>query len=52
MYVYNYYYHATILDLQFVPEEGITVYANMLHTHTVGEYIHIISLSCIFHTNW
>ena len=24
-------------NLQFIPEQGITVYANLLHLHTVGE---------------
>ena len=27
------------LNIQFIPEGGITVYANLLHTHTVGECV-------------
>ena len=26
-----------LFNLQFIPEQGITVYANLLHSHTVGE---------------
>ena len=25
------------LNLQYFPEEGITVFANLLHTHTIGK---------------
>ena len=29
-----------LLNLQFFPEEGITFFANLLHLHTVGEFVY------------
>ena len=30
-------------NLQFFPEEGITVFANLLHTHVIGKHLQVKS---------